>query len=86
MPTPAAQAIALNAYGLSEKLWGMQPHGVDAETFMREIAENVEEAIKTEREACAKIADAREREAVAMYDSPAAGCARGIAAAIRARA
>jgi hypothetical protein len=51
MPSPPAQAAALQAYGLSEQLWGMQPTRIDATEFIRTIAESFDECIKQEREA-----------------------------------
>jgi hypothetical protein len=49
MPSPPAQAAALQAYGLSEQLWGMQPTRIDAAEFIRTIAESFDECIKQER-------------------------------------
>lgn len=63
MPSPPAQAAALQAYGLSEQLWGMQPTRIDAAEFIRTIAESFDECMKQEREACAEFVENTYRNA-----------------------
>jgi hypothetical protein len=58
MTSPAAKAAALQAYGLSEQLWGRQCKKIDASEFLDTIAASFDECMRNEREACAKIADA----------------------------
>jgi len=56
MPTPAAQAAALQAYGLSEQLWGLQPTRIDAREFIAMIAASFDECMQQEREhTCKKL-------------------------------
>jgi L-fucose isomerase-like protein len=45
-PRSSALAIALMAYGLSEKLWGIQPQRIDATEFIDRIAEAIEEDLQ----------------------------------------
>jgi hypothetical protein len=93
MPSPPAQAAALQAYGLSEQLWGMQPTRIDATEFIRTIAESFDECIKQEREACAKVAEDQAQEFLSpeyatgqplSSHSERFAC-KAVAAAIRAR-
>lgn len=54
---PTATALALRAYGLSEKLWGLQPTRIDAGEFLQDLEEHITEALAAERERCARVAE-----------------------------
>lgn len=90
MPSPPAQAAALQAYGLSEQLWGQQPVKIDVKEFVEMIATSFDECMKQEREH-EREACAREVERIAWSAPTANGewalreVAKVAAAQIRAR-
>ncbi len=82
--SPAALSIGLCAYGLSERLWGLQPQRIEANELIDRIAALVDEAIADEREACARLVE--EEGPCRHVDHVQDFCAcREKAAAIRAR-
>lgn len=67
---PTATALALRAYGLSEKLWGLQPTRIDAGEFLQDLEEHITEALAAERERCARVAETKVKRASFIKGTP----------------